>query len=177
VHVRSAAPFVGVGLVLLALAGCASEEATAAPRSSHTQRVTPATTSTTSDQPAALPAPCFLVSADDVSLMVGMDDWQYTEDAAPDHTVCAYRGRGGVTVTTVVTRLGTDGRAPAAVCSPPGSTAEPAHAGEVCRYAGPTADTTTVVVSASGLAIGVRVVGRNTAGGAAALAAHALTHL
>jgi hypothetical protein len=127
----------------------------------------------------SLPEACALVDNADVSLMVGMDDWRSSGATGTDHSVCAYQGRGGVTVTAVVSLLRGDGRPPPAVCAPPGTTAEPRGAvtGEVCRYRGPVPDSTTVVVAGHGLAVGVRVVSRDSARGAAALAGHALTHL
>jgi hypothetical protein len=162
---------------LVALTGCASTAATAQPRHTPTPRsATGATAATDAPAAAGLPQPCQLVDATDVSLMVAMDDWQFSGSTAADHTVCAFRGRG-VTVTAVVSLLGADGRPPAGVCAPPGSTALLAGPAEVCRYSGPAPDSTTVVVTGHGLAIGVRVVGRESARGAAALAAHSLTHL
>jgi hypothetical protein len=119
-----------------------------------------------------------LVDATDLSLLVGMDDWQSSGSMSGDHTVCSFRGRGDITVTSVVSLLGADGRPLPAVCTPPNSSPAPAQPpAEACRYTGPLPDSTTVVVTGAGLAVGVRVVGRGSGRSAGTLAAHALTHL
>ncbi len=127
-------------------------------------------------QAAAMPAPCSLVSVEDLSLYVALASWDETSGDQDGRSVCQFTTNGFV-VTTVTMPLADRSEAPPGLCGPPGSTGLPPASDLLCGYTGPGADSATMVAAGSGLAIGVRVVGPDAQHHAALLAQHALTHL
>jgi hypothetical protein len=165
-------------LALPALAGCAGGPARAAgPAATHRARTPVASTSAVAGpRVAALPAPCSLVSVEDLGLYVALASWDQSSGDQDGRSVCRFT-TDGFTVTTVTMRLADPQEPPAGLCLPPGATATRPATDLLCGYSGPTADAATAVGARSGLAIGVRVTGPGAAEHATTLAQHALSHL
>jgi hypothetical protein len=124
-----------------------------------------------------LPGPCTLVDASDVGLYVALAEWRMSTVEQGGRSVCRF-DTNGFSVTTVTMRLPDPTSVPAGLCSPGGSRADASpEAGLLCAYDGPVADSSTAVVAAAGIAVGVRVTGPDAAEKATMLAVHALSHL
>jgi hypothetical protein len=124
-----------------------------------------------------LPGPCTLVDATDVGLYVALAEWKMSSVEQGGRSVCRF-DTNGFSVTTVTMRLPDPTSPPAGLCSPSGSRSDSSpDDGLLCAYDGPVADSSTAVVAAAGLAVGVRVTGPDAAEKSTMLAVHALTHL
>ena len=124
-----------------------------------------------------LPGPCTLVDATDVGLYVALTEWKMSSGEQGGRSVCRF-DTNGFRVITVTMRLPDPTSVPAGLCSPSGTRADASpDAGLLCAYEGPVADSSTAVVAAAGIAVGVRVTGPDAASKATMLAVHALTHL
>jgi len=170
-----------LALALPVVAGCAGGDARAAePGAGHRAAKIPSETASSpavaGPRAAAMPAPCSLVSVEDLSLYVALASWDETSGDQDGRSVCQFTTNGFL-VTTVTMPLPDRSQAPAGLCGPPGSTGLPPASDLLCGYTGPGADSATMVAAGSGLAIGVRVVGPDAQHHALLLAQHALPHL
>ena len=170
-------------LALPVLAGCAGARAAEPDAGTPEATATAPARAAASTEPAvagpqaaAMPAPCSLVSVEDLSLYVALAAWDETSGDQDGRSVCQFT-TNGFQVTTVTMPLPDRSKAPAGLCGPPGSTGLPPASDLLCGYTGPGADSATMVAAGSGLAIGVRVVGPDAQHHAVLLAQHALTHL
>jgi hypothetical protein len=161
-------------VAVLGAAGCASGPGE---RAGHDQGPAAQVTVAQAAADRPLPGPCTLVDASDVGLYVALTEWRMSTVEQGGRSVCRFDA-DGFSVTTVTMRLPDRTSVPAGLCSPTGSrpAASPGH-GLLCAYDGPVADSSTAVVAAAGVAIGVRVTGPDAAAKATLLAVHALTHL